>query len=337
MKPSLYAVLGVSNEASPQEIAAAVDQKMTAAKDNNEKVYLRHAKEVLGSPASRAAYDTKLRQERHGAVVRAQVTDGDAEPSGVMGVLTTQRGLMIAAVILVMAGIWYQQHHAKKVPTETVRQVVTPVTMVATPPVLAPMPGTVPVVAAQQSANELSPEAVYATVAPSVVVIEAADRYGRVYASGSGVVTASQQVVTNCHVVQQAVQIKVRLGGAEYAASSSTSDTYLDLCMLQVANLPGNGVARGSSANLRVGQTVYAVGAPQGLDRTLSQGLISALRAMPNGTVIQTSAAISPGSSGGGLFDSRGHLIGITTFQAKAGQNLNFAVPVDWLDTMRTR
>jgi S1-C subfamily serine protease len=82
---------------------------------------------------------------------------------------------------------------------------------------------------------------------------------------------------------------------------------------------------------------VYAIGTPQGLERTLSQGLVSAMRETSEGTVIQTSAPISPGSSGGGLFDTQGQLVGITTFQTKTGQNLNFAIPVDWLDTMRTR
>jgi hypothetical protein len=64
---------------------------------------------------------------------------------------------------------------------------------------------------------------------------------------------------------------------------------------------------------------------------------VSALRAVPGGTVIQTTAPISAGSSGGGLFDESGTLIGITTFQHRYGQNLNFAVPADWIGEMRAR
>jgi serine protease Do len=203
--------------------------------------------------------------------------------------------------------------------------------------VAIPPPKAEAVASAPAQTDELSPEALYAKVAPSVVVVVSMDANGRPFAHGSGVVTDTQQVVTNCHVIQRAVQIKVRSGGVEYTAASGTSDTYFDLCMLQVANLPAAAIPRSSVSKLRVGQTVYAVGAPQGFDQTLSQGLVSALREMPVGMVIQTSAAISPGSSGGGLFDSHGRLVGITTFQAKAGQNLNFALPADWLDTMRTR
>ncbi len=86
------------------------------------------------------------------------------------------------------------------------------------------------------------------------------------------------------------------------------------------------------------GKTSLPSASPQGLELTISEGIVSSLRSVPDvGTVIQTSAAISPGSSGGGLFDSSGRLIGITTFQSKSGQNLNFAVPAEWIKTMSTR
>lgn len=96
-------------------------------------------------------------------------------------------------------------------------------------------------------------------------------------------------------------------------------------------------VTVGSVADLRTGQKVYAIGAPQGLELSLSDGLVSSLRDIPGGTVIQTTAPISPGSSGGGLFDASGRLVGIMTFQHRYGQNLNFAVPADWIAEMRAR
>ncbi|MGH9440374.1 MAG: trypsin-like peptidase domain-containing protein, partial [Terriglobia bacterium] len=81
---------------------------------------------------------------------------------------------------------------------------------------------------------------------------------------------------------------------------------------------------------LAVGEKVYAIGAPEGLELTISEGLISGLRDFDKERVIQTSAAISPGSSGGGLFDAEGRLVGITTFYLKGGQSLNFALPAEW-------
>jgi len=85
------------------------------------------------------------------------------------------------------------------------------------------------------------------------------------------------------------------------------------------------------SAKLATGERVYAVGAPEGLELTFSEGIISALRGNDGVHMIQTSAPISPGSSGGGLFDARGDLVGITSFYLKEGQSLNFAVPGDWV------
>jgi tetratricopeptide (TPR) repeat protein len=81
---------------------------------------------------------------------------------------------------------------------------------------------------------------------------------------------------------------------------------------------------------------VYAVGAPEGFELTLSEGLISSLRPFEGVQLIQTTAPISRGSSGGGLFDAQGRLIGITTFYVKEGQNLNFALPGEWVEALPT-
>jgi len=94
---------------------------------------------------------------------------------------------------------------------------------------------------------------------------------------------------------------------------------------------------RRASSSLAVGERVYAIGAPEGLELTLSEGVISGLRDFDGAHVIQTSAPVSPGSSGGGLFDAHGHLIGITTFSMKEGQNLNFALPTEWVDALVKR
>jgi hypothetical protein len=106
---------------------------------------------------------------------------------------------------------------------------------------------------------------------------------------------------------------------------------------MRVPGLTAPAVVLGSSAELRIGQRVYAIGAPQGLELTLSDGLISSLRTLVSKDRvepwIQTSAPIAGGSSGGGLFDEQARLIGITTFGIGRGGvvvgNLNFAVPAE--------
>jgi len=80
------------------------------------------------------------------------------------------------------------------------------------------------------------------------------------------------------------------------------------------------------SRSLRIGQRVYSVGAPEGLEMTLSEGLVSGFRDFRGKLVVQNSAPISHGSSGGSLFDEMGGLIGITTFMLDGGRNLNFAI-----------
>src|SRR5262249_20604760 len=82
------------------------------------------------------------------------------------------------------------------------------------------------------------------------------------------------------------------------------------------------------ATDISVGDTVYAVGAPKGLGWTITSGIISAIRGEQDPKLVQTNASISPGSSGGGLFNDSGELIGMTSFYLKEGQNLNFAVAV---------
>lgn len=327
MTRDLYALLGVTPEENAETIAAVCARKLDEAPDHNTRVVLRHAREVLCNPVSRAAYDTRQREKSAPLdmwQLPVQQSSGGFRHAGL--VLAVLIGLLVLGV-----SAWLLAKRAKPpaAPVKRPTYVVIEQT-VSVPAAPAPnLPST--------AANTVNPETLYAAAAPSVVVVESLNATGQPYSRGSGVVIGPQTVITNCHVINRAINVKVRSGATEFSATSGTSDTYLDLCILQVEGLSVPEVRRGSAKTLQVGQTVYAIGAPQGLDRTLSQGLISALRETPDGTVIQTSAAISPGSSGGGLFDAEGRLIGITTFQTKLGQNLNFALPVDWLETMRTR
>jgi len=168
-------------------------------------------------------------------------------------------------------------------------------------------------------------ERVFAAVSPSVVVVEVEEQ------RGSGVVVAARVVATNCHVIGKAERITVRRGRIGHAASLVRSDRDRDVCLVEVPTLEAPPVNMRPAADLRVGTAVYAVGAPQGLELSLSAGLVSQLRGSEGGPLIQTTAPVSPGSWGEGLFDERGRLVGLTSFQLGRGQNLNFAVPVEWV------
>jgi hypothetical protein len=182
-----------------------------------------------------------------------------------------------------------------------------------------------------------TPEQVFQRASPSVLVIHVSDISGQPVAMGSGIVSGPGAVITNCHVAQAGPQLKASHLGKSFAASLQYADTDRDLCQLSVPDLHAPSVSVADSKNLMVGQRVYAVGAPEGLELTLSEGLISAIRSVGALRYIQTTASISHGSSGGGLFDAQGRLIGITTFYVSAGQNLNFALPADWIKGLRER
>jgi len=199
-------------------------------------------------------------------------------------------------------------------------------------------------------ARELSPQDIFRRVAPSVVVIEAIGKNEKVVVTGSGVVIPSRDgktnlIATNCHVTDQAdVLVGIKQGDAVGFGYVTNRDAARDLCIVEVAirgefdaktgeyplkKLPAVEVA--SSQWLEVGDHVFAVGAPQGLELSLSNGIVSGFRKYEGAEYIQTTAPISKGSSGGGLFDARGRLVGITTMYLKDAQALNFAVPAEWI------
>jgi cytochrome c-type biogenesis protein CcmH/NrfG len=183
-------------------------------------------------------------------------------------------------------------------------------------------------VSAETTPSALPPDVLFDRVAPSVFVVEGLGQDRGVLRQGSGVAIA-HGVVTNRHVVAGATIVRVRQGTRTWVATVAGNDATHDLVQLRVPGLTAMPVALRPSTDLRIGERVYALGAPQGLELSLSEGLISGLRLFEGRRVIQTTASISAGSSGGGLFDDRGRLVGITTCFANEGQNLNFATPVE--------
>ena len=186
-------------------------------------------------------------------------------------------------------------------------------------------------------AAENDAAAVFEKAKKSVVVVRVFDVNDTQLGQGSGVITAENEVTTNCHVVENAARVEVVTPGAEkpIAAEVANGDVGRDLCLLSAKGLTNAATIR-NAKDLTVGENVYAVGSPQGLEFSISGGIVSQLRSLgETPPLIQTDAAISEGSSGGGLFDREGNLVGITTFYYKGGQNLNFAIPSEWIADAR--
>ena len=193
---------------------------------------------------------------------------------------------------------------------------------------------------------------VYRTMAPGVAFIKTTsyreDDFGNLEegrGSGSGsVIDADGHILTNNHVIEDAQQLTVNLGGDKvYPAKLVGADPDTDLAVIKI-NAPREAltiVPLGDSDRLIVGQKVLAIGNPFGLDRTLTTGVISGLqrpiRARNNRPIegaVQTDASINPGNSGGPLLDSRGRMIGINSQILAPGASggsvgVGFAVPVN--------
>lgn len=179
----------------------------------------------------------------------------------------------------------------------------------------------------------LSPAAVFKKVERSVFVVYAtpslAEARARNLALGSAVAVGEHLLLTNCHVVKDRPVIRVmRDNDSPIVATLVAGEAKADRCLLKTEGpslIPIAGVR--TFKDLAVGERVFAVGTPVGLERTLTQGLISGLRNLGGRNLVQTDTPLSPGNSGGGLFDESGNLVGITTLASRPGyQNLNFAV-----------
>jgi hypothetical protein len=183
------------------------------------------------------------------------------------------------------------------------------------------------------TAQVLAPDQLFEKLAPSVWTVQVFGANNRALGLGSAVVIGKDSLVTNCHVLAKSSRVAIVRENVSYAATLEHPDPERDLCLLRVRNLDAPAVAIGDAETVRVGTRVYAIGSPRGLDQTLSDGLVSGSRRSERGELLalQISVPISPGSSGGGLFDGQGRLVGITTSGLRDSQNLNFAVPANWI------
>ncbi len=171
------------------------------------------------------------------------------------------------------------------------------------------------------------------TVRPSVVEILGTVEGTSETSYGTGFAFLEPSlVVTNAHVVRGVPQVMVRTWGGALLASVTVLhvDESVDLAVLRVVGLDARPLPAAAIEIPNVGDSVVAVGHPRGYEFTVSDGIVSAIRALQEGGVklIQTTAPISPGSSGGPLLDVEGRVVGVCSLTLMEGQNINFAVPV---------
>src|SRR5438270_3422855 len=208
------------------------------------------------------------------------------------------------------------------------------ITEAAAPPALDP-----------EEQNNVS---VYRKVIPTVVNITSTAVsfdffYGAVPQQGQGsgfIIDGEGHILTNNHVIAGARQVEVTLWNKKkYPAEVIGADRQKDLAVIQISAKNLSPATLGDSKTLEVGQKVYAIGNPFGLNGTMTRGIISSIRSVrgPEGTAIdqaiQTDAAINPGNSGGPLLNSRGEVIGINSMILTGGveqsAGVGFAIPIN--------
>ncbi len=168
----------------------------------------------------------------------------------------------------------------------------------------------------------------------AIVSIVMFDKDSHAIAQGSGFVISNDGVIlTNYHVIAEGSSAVVKLpDGTLYVVDGVlASDKIRDVAVIKAHGSNFRTLTLGNSDQLQVGEEVVAIGNPLSLESTVSNGLVSGIRTVEEegGKFLQVTTPISPGSSGGPLFNMAGEVVGITTMYLKGGENLNFAIPIN--------
>ena len=172
---------------------------------------------------------------------------------------------------------------------------------------------------------------------PAMVTLVMQGKNGHTVSLGSGFFVAPRLVATNFHVVKGTTSgIAERIGKKESLSVLGfvAVDAINDLAILEVNDSSSATLSITNSSSVSIGDTIYAIGSPEGFEGTFSQGVVSGVRERRGERLLQISAPISPGSSGGPILDQSARVVGISVLIYREGQNLNFAIPSDYLSKL---
>jgi S1-C subfamily serine protease len=190
---------------------------------------------------------------------------------------------------------------------------------------------------ATASAHAQTAQEIARKVFSSTVLLVMEDVNGQPLSLGSGFFVRDGEIASNLHVVEGAATGYAKMVGEQkkYDIEGITAvDPQRDLIILKISARPSHTLSIGNSDAVQVGEPVYAVGNPQGLEGTFSQGIVSSIRQVGQDKLLQITAPISPGSSGGPVLNEKGEVIGVSVATFRGGQNLNFAIPSNYLKTL---
>ncbi len=155
---------------------------------------------------------------------------------------------------------------------------------------------------------------------------------------GSAVVIGKNEVITNCHVVNDATNVSVIVNGEPHTATAIKADWHHDLCMLTVENLDVPSVKIGASKALQYEESIFTIGYPDETKTPVNTfGAVKGLFPMDGSVIIRASSSFRLGASGGGAFDDAGNLVGIITLKSKGNAAQYFFMPVEWVQTLMSK
>jgi serine protease Do len=327
-KQSLYEILGVPREASTADIDAAYERRKaelegSGSTDSNAMALLRDARDALRNPARRASYDASLT-----AAEARQVADEkagkNAPPVVVEDVETQERklpwlpigiGLVILLIVVVVMSRGGKPETAEK-HTEA---------MPGTTPATAPAPPP----PAKKSGTEIIADA--STSGGQVLSYSMS---GQAIPVGLAVSTEPGTMITTCHGLPAGAKLVVRVQEMSYPADLLTTDEVLDLCRLQVAGFSTRPV-KVATVPAKAGDAIFAVGADAAGKYAATAGTIKNVLDTTEGKLLELSMPVGQFSSGGGVFNDMGELVGIEMFQHRSG--LSVAYPASWIAEMKSR
>ena len=326
-KKNLYEILDVPRDANSLDIGLAFQRRTAelqraAPPDPSAQSFVHQAHEILSNPQRRAAYDASLvTAAEKAAVAQQEAPDVILEADDEEGKPRRKHwmpGIAIAAVALIVIFVAMRAGHAPESPK--------PIEAVAVVPKPAPPPPPKPL-----GAEQILPAALL-----SVGRVMSYEMSGRAVPLGMALATEPGTMVTTCHGIPGGSQLVVRAGAESNSASLSVTDEALDLCKLAVAGQNARALAIVTD-EAKPGDKIFALGANAQGDFALTEGTVKALRASPQGKVLEISMPVAPGASGGAVFDAYGRLVGIATTPHGYGAGLHIALPASWIAQMRTR
>ncbi len=284
----------------------------------------------------------RLAEEQYRAQVRQDLR-GKVDGPTPTASLTPQKSnitkplLLVAAAVVVLLCVWIfasgRFSHAVQSSTPVSATGTTPESTPAST-AIKPSPTTPP------PPQKLTTAQIADRATPSVVLIENLNEDGEKAGQGSGYVFSGDgTIITNYHVIRGAKSLSVKVPGREpYRVDSILGyEIDHDVAALQVSGASLPALSTETVEEPRVGDRVVAIGAPLGLESTVSEGIVSAIREAGTMHIIQTTASISPGSSGGPLLNEFGRVIGLTTSTVLNGQSINFVVSARHVSELLSR